>query len=157
MTNESVQNYTRRITDANPTEIIAVVFEIAEVYLDDSIMAYKNNDMQEFDLGIEKAIKCINDLIEALDLQYDIANQLMNIYMFLSKELSLSIVKRDVVSVERIQAMITKLKKSFEELAKQDTSGAMMGNTQSVYAGLTYGKGTLNESTNIQSNRGFTV
>lgn len=157
MTNESVQNYTRRITDANPTEIIAVVFEIAEVYLDDSIMAYKNDDMQTFDLGIEKAIKCINDLIEALDLQYDIANQLMNIYMFLSKELSLSIVKRDVVSVERIQAMITKLKKSFEELAKQDTSGAMMGNTQSVYAGLTYGKGTLNESTNIQSNRGFTV
>ena len=157
MTNESVQNYTRRITDANPTEIIAVVFEIAEVYLDDSIMAYKNDDMQAFDLGIEKAIKCINDLIEALDLQYDIANQLMNIYMFLSKELSLSIVKRDVVSVERIQAMITKLKKSFEELAKQDTSGAMMGNTQSVYAGLTYGKGTLNESTNIQSNRGFTV
>lgn len=157
MTNESVQNYTRRITDANPTEIIAVVFEIAEVYLDDSIMAYKNDDMQAFDLGIEKAIKCINDLIEALDLQYDIANQLMNIYMFLSKELSLSIVKRDVVSVERIQAMITKLKKSFEELAKQDTSGAMMGNAQSVYAGLTYGKGTLNESTNIQSNRGFTV
>ena len=157
MTNESVQNYTRRITDANPTEIIAVVFEIAEVYLDDSIMAYKNDDMQAFDLGIEKAIKCINDLIEALDLQYEIANQLMNIYMFLSKELSLSIVRRDVVSVERIQAMITKLKKSFEELAKQDTSGAMMGNAQSVYAGLTYGKGTLNESTNIQSNRGFTV
>ena len=157
MTNESVQNYTRRITDANPTEIIAVVFEIAEVYLDDSIMAYKNDDMQAFDLGIEKAIKCINDLIEALDLQYEIANQLMNIYMFLSKELSLSLVRRDVVSVERIQAMITKLKKSFEELAKQDTSGAMMGNAQSVYAGLTYGKGTLNESTNIQSNRGFTV
>ena len=34
---------------------------------------------------------------------------------------------------------------SFEQVAKQDTSGAVMANTQQIYAGLTYGKGTLNE------------
>ena len=31
------------------------------------------------------------------------------------------------------------------------------GNAQTVYAGLTYGKGTLNESTSATSNRGYTV
>jgi flagellar protein FliS len=38
-----------------------------------------------------------------------------------------------------------KLRKSFEEVAKQDTSGSVVQNSQKVYAGLTYGKGTLNE------------
>lgn len=37
------------------------------------------------------------------------------------------------------------LHSAFEEVAKQDTSGAVMQNTQQVYAGLTYGKGKLNE------------
>ena len=42
-------------------------------------------------------------------------------------------------------------------LRNDKNSGAVMGNAQEVYAGLTYGKGTLNESTISQSNRGFTV
>lgn len=37
------------------------------------------------------------------------------------------------------------MKESFEEIAKQDTSGPVMENSQQVYAGLTYGKGSLNE------------
>lgn len=157
MTKESIQDYTLRITNANPTEIIAIIFEATEVYLDDAIMSFKDDNMPGFKTGVEKASRCINDLINSLDLQYDIAKQLMSIYLFFNKELAMAIVKRDVISVQRIQAMITKLKLSFEELAKQDTSGTVMGNTQSVYAGLTYGRGALTESTNIQSNRGYTV
>lgn len=157
MTNESIQYYTRKITSSNPTEIIALVLELTETYLDEAIMAKKEDNLDAFSDSLKKASKCVNDLLEALDLQYEIANQLMDIYMFVNKEITLAIVKKDSSSLPRIQAMITKLKKSFEELSKQDTSGIAMGNTQEVYAGLTYGKGSLNESINIQSNRGFTV
>lgn len=157
MTSETIKKYTRKIADANPTEIIVIVFEIAEIYLDDAIFAYKNNDIDGFTENNNKTKKCIDDLISSLDLQYDISKYLLNIYMFVNKELSMSVVKKDILSVTRIQAMLTKLKVAFEELSKQDTSGAVMGNAQEVYAGLTYGKGVLNESTNIQSNRGFTV
>lgn len=157
MTNETVKKYTLRIADANPTEIIAIVYELAEIYLDDAIFAHKNNDMEGFADGVKRASKCVNDLISSLDLQYEISKSLLSIYMFINKELSMAVVKKDALTVARIQAMITKLKASFEELAKQDNSGAVMGNAQEVYAGLTYGKGVLNESTNIQSNRGFTV
>ena len=38
-----------------------------------------------------------------------------------------------------------KLCKAFEEVAKHDTSKSVVQNSQQVYAGLTYGKGTLNE------------
>ena len=157
MTEETIKKYTLRIADANPTEIIAIVYEMAEVYLDDAIFAHKNGDADVFSESIKKASRCINDLIDSLDLQYEISKSLLSIYMFINKELSMAVIKNDALPVTRIQAMITKLKVSFEELSKQDNSGAVMGNTQEVYAGLTYGKGTLNESTNIQSNRGFTV
>lgn len=157
MTQETKKNYTLRIADANPTEIIYLVLEMAETYLDEAIMAKKDDNIEVFNDSLRKASKCINDLIESLDLQYDIAKQLMDIYMFVNREISMAIIKKDSSSMPRVQAMITKLKTSFLELSKQDKSGAVMGNTQGVYAGLTYGKGALNESTEIQSNRGFTV
>ncbi|OYO98714.1 flagellar protein FliS, partial [Lachnotalea glycerini] len=47
---------------------------------------------------------------------------------------------------------------AFTEVAKKDDSPVLMGNTQQVYAGLTYGKGSLTESfSNQGSNRGFRV
>lgn len=157
MTNDTIQYFTRKITDSNPTEIIALVYEMTEIYLDEAILAAKEDNYDMFDLSVDKASKCINDLNEALDLQYEISVQLMSIYMFMKKELALAKVKRDRESIARIQAMITKLKSSFVELSKKDTSGAAMGNAQEVYAGLTYGRDSLNESMNIESNRGYTV
>ena len=54
---------------------------------------------------------------------------------------------------------MTKLKAAFEEVAKQDTSEPLMENTQQVYAGLTYGKGSLNEvlMSRDEYNRGYRV
>ena len=55
------------------------------------------------------------------------------------------------------QEDIEKLRAGFEGIKGQDTSGPVMQNVQQVYAGLTYGKGTLNEAyLNPQDyNRGF--
>lgn len=157
MTGEQIQKYTRKISDANATQIIVIVYEILETYIDDAIGAYNEKDFGAFSNNLKKACKCVSDLEEALDMQYEISANLLDIYLFVNKELSIASVTRDVETVSRIKTFITKLKKSFEELAKQDTSAPVMGNTQEVYAGLTYGKGTLTESTSMESNRGFTV
>ena len=157
MTNEQIKNYTLRIAYSNPTEVIVIVFELAQIYLDEAIKKQRENDFDGFKLCINKATNCINDLIEALDLSYDIARELLNIYLFINRELSLSIIKYDENTLTRIISMLNKLQKSFEELSKTDTSGKAFKNAQEVYAGLTYGRGTLNESTSIDANRGFTV
>ena len=62
--------------------------------------------------------------------------------------------------MENLNAIIRirqKLKDSFQEEAKEDLSGAVMENTQSVYAGLTYGKNSLNEvlMNDHEGSRGF--
>ena len=157
MTNEQIKNFTLKIADSNATEVIVIVYELAQIDLNDAIKKYRENDFDAFKLCINKTTNCINDLIESLDLSYDIARQLLNIYLFINRELSLSIVKYDENKLTRIAAMLNKLQKSFEELSKTDTSGKALKNAQEVYAGLTYGRGTLNESTSIDTNRGFTV
>jgi len=158
MTDETIKKYTRQIADANRTQIIVLVYEIAEIYLEDALEFIRDGKTYEFMKSCERAARCINDLIESLDLQYEISDNLMDIYMFINRELSLAQVRLDAVSVKRLLELITKLKLAFTELAKQDNSGPLMGNSQGVYAGLTYGPGSsLTELTDIDGNRGFTV
>lgn len=157
MTKDTIQKYTRRISSANKSEIIVCVYEIGEIYMEDAIESHQNNDMDGFIMNCNKAVRCINDLLDALDYSYELAFPLMRIYQFMIKELSLAGPKNDCVTVKKIQALFTKMKISFEEIAKSDSSEAMMSNTQSVYAGLTYGKNSLNESLSGDINRGFKV
>lgn len=157
MTKETIQNYTLRISTANKSEIIVCVFELGEIYLDDAIECHKSSDMEGFSNNCTKSIKCINDLLESLNYDYELAFPLMEIYQFMIKELSIARIKYDVSTVMRIQSLLTKLKLSFEEVAKSDISAPVMQNSQSVYAGLTYGRNTLTESLDTDVNRGFTV
>ena len=54
--------------------------------------------------------------------------------------------------------MIKELRESYEKISSQDTSAPIMENAQTVYAGLTYGKDSLNENLSAQSiHRGFRV
>jgi len=54
--------------------------------------------------------------------------------------------------------MMRKLHDAYATVSKEDTSGSVMENTQTVYAGLTYGKNQLMESLgNEGSLRGLRV
>jgi len=157
MTKDSIQKYTLRISEANRSDIIVCVFEIGEIYMEDAIESFREGNLEEFRNACSKARNCINDLLESLNFEYELAEPLMQIYLFMAKEITLASIKGDIEMVKKIQAMFTKLKISFEEVAKSDTSAPVMENTQTVYAGLTYGKNSLNENITGEANRGFTV
>ena len=54
--------------------------------------------------------------------------------------------------------MIQELKESYEKISMEDTSAPIMENAQTIYAGLTYGKDSLNVSLSDQgTNRGFCI
>ena len=76
---------------------------------------------------------------------YEISHNLYSIDTYVNRQLTASIIKRKPVNIDSVKENMEKLRKSFEEVAKQDTSGSVVQNSQKVYAGLTYGKGTLNE------------
>lgn len=157
MTKEQIQDYTLRITHANRSELIVIVYDLALNYLDLAIKAYDKGQQEVFSANSRYANKCICDLLEALDFNYEPAYPLMRIYVFISKQISLAPIKRDKKPLEDSVRLLKKLRKSFEDIAAQDDSEPLMSNTQDVYAGLTYGRGSLNESVNSVPNRGFTV
>ena len=157
MTREQKQDYTLKITQANRSELIVIVYDIALSYIDTAIQAYDEHNLEAFGANSRYAGKCVGDLLEALDFNYEPAYPLMRIYVYVSKLLALAPVKKDKESLEVSKRLLTKLRKSFEDIAAQDNSAPLMSNTQEVYAGLTYGRGNLNESLAGASNRGFTV
>lgn len=157
MTKEQIQDYTLRITQANRSELIVIVYDLAINYLDSAIKAYDSGNNEAFSANSRYANKCIGDLLEALDFNYEPAYPLMRIYVFISKQISLAPIKKDKKPLEDSVRMLKKLRKSFEDIAAQDDSEPLMSNTQEVYAGLTYGRGNLNENVNSVPNRGFTV
>lgn len=155
MTKERINEYTLKITQASRTEMIVILYDLADEYMDDAIKSYKANDHEGFRNNCLKAGRVIQDLIGALDFTYDLASALYRIYEYVSREISMAVIRNEIDGLIECRKLLASLKESFEKLAASDNSGPAMGNTQTVYAGLTYGKGVLNESIALESNRGF--
>ena len=143
MTNEQIREYTLKITNASPTGIIVIMYDLAIDYIREAQKCFDANDHEGARSSCTNAGRVLGDLISSLDFTYEISFPLFRIYEFISKEVSMSVIKNDGSALASCIKLL-------------GSSGPAMSNTQSVYAGLTYGKGTLNESTS-SDNRGFTV
>lgn len=159
MKKESIQTYSYRISQASPTELVVIMYDMIAEYLADAVTALHLPDIDEFRQNIKLAKRVIDELVSGLDMQYEISGQLFQVYGVMSRFLIRASAGRDETLVQSVIRMIQMLRKSFAELSKEDKSGPVMRNTQQVYAGLTYSNaGGSNEFSNDPiSNRGYTV
>lgn len=158
MTQELIQQYKLRIVEANKTELIVILYEMLMDYLKDAIEANRRNDRDGFRKEIKRARGCVLELMESLHLEYDLARNYLKIYSYVNRELAMADARNTVEPLEEIRKIIAGFHEAYSEVSKQDTSVPVMANTQSVYAGLTYGKSNLNENLMDQTtNRGFLV
>lgn len=158
MTREKKQEFTLKITQANKTGLVVILYEMTLAFLEDASAAFDAGDKAEFKKSIGKAKDCIDELIASLDLSYDIALKLHSLYFFYKRQLSTAAIQGKREPMEPVVDMLKELKKSYEKVASQDTSAPLMKNTQAVYAGLTYGKGSLNVDLADQgADRGFRI
>lgn len=156
MTKELKQQYTLRITQANKTELIVILYDMILSYLEDAKEAHENADRAGFRDAIRKIRGCNQELIASLHLEYEPAMNLLSLYLYVNRELVRADIHDTPKNLENVQLVIEGLREAYAAIAAQDTSGAVMQNTQTVYAGLTYGKGDLTENMTDQgTNRGF--
>ena len=153
MTDEARKDFTMRITQANKSGLVVILYEMYLTYLEDAINAA--DDRQKFRQSIRKARGCINELMNSLDFEYELAYNLLQLYVYVNKEMAAADVRGIVKPLEICRKIMKGLLEAYREVSSQDTSGPIMENTQTVYAGLTYGKGKLTESMAHQGNRGF--
>ena len=158
MTKELKQEYTLRITQANKTQLITILYEMLLVYVDDARTAYEKKDRMEFRESIRKARGCVDELLSSLHFEYDLSMNFLQLYLYVNRELARADIQNQTESLSNVESVIKNLHKAYLELEKQDLTGAVMQNVQSVYAGLTYGKHDLNENLSDQGfDRGFRV
>ena len=158
MKKEKKQEFTLRITKANKTQMIVILYDIVLEYLKDSLEELEKENFKEFKWNVERAKDCLDELLNSLNLEYEIAGILRGLYFFYKRELSTAAIHHSREKVQPVINMIQELKESYEKVSLEDTSAPVMENTQTIYTGLTYGKDCLNVSLSDQgSNRGFCI
>ncbi len=158
MTRELKQEFTLRITQANKTQLITILYEMALLYVDEAKEALSREDKAGFRQAIRKIRNCTNELTDSLNFEYELAQNFLQLYLYINRELVKASMHYELENLEHVRFVIDKLQRAYKQIEDLDVSGPVMGNTQTVYAGLTYGKNTLTENiTDPVANRGFRV
>ena len=156
MTKEIKQQFTLRITQANSTQLVVIIYEMLLCYMDEAKSAIASEDKAGTLEAIRKARGCINELMNSLHMEYEPAPSLMQLYLFCIRRLAALEYSLEPSIIEEVEKVIVPLHEAYERIAVQNKQAPIMNNSQSVYAGLTYGRGDLNENLSDQ-NRGMRV
>ena len=155
MTSECKQQFTLRISRANPTEMIVILYEMLLAYLEEGEAARDKAQLRE---AVRKTRGCLNELINSLNLEYDPAPALLQLYLYCTRRLVAWEMRGEEEAPREIRKVIQPLHDAYAQIEKLNQQGAVMNNSQTVYAGLTYGRTTLTENMADQSpNRGMLV
>ena len=157
MNKEEQKDFARRITQANRTELLLVTYDILISQIREAKKQHGAGDIEEYRTSMKSAQRFLAELMSTLDFTYPISRDLMALYECVQRLLVRSDISGEPYKLDSALSVIEGLRKAFAGVAEQDDSEPLMENTQSVFAGLTYGKGTLNE-TDLDpnaTNRGF--
>ncbi|MCQ2082577.1 MAG: flagellar protein FliS [Lachnospiraceae bacterium] len=157
MTKELKQEYTLKVSQANPSEMIVILYEILLEYIEEARVCHGNQDLEGFRAAIVHATAVLRELSSSINFENEIAGNLLSLYVYCTKELSKASIHNSAEELYHAEIVIQKLHKTYIEVASYDKSSPVMKNTQTVYAGLTYGKESLVVHLNQNLNRGYTV
>lgn len=159
MKKEVMKEFTVRVTQASKSELTVILYEMILTELKEAKEAHGQGDMTAFDRELKLAQKYVTELQATLNYSYSISYDLLSLYLYVNKSIITAIVRRSPDTLDTAESILNKLLVSFKGVSDLDKSGPVMRNTQQLYAGLTYGKGYLNETYVDPSdqNRGFIV
>ncbi|MBQ2264545.1 MAG: flagellar protein FliS [Lachnospiraceae bacterium] len=158
MNNELKQQYKLRITSANKTELVVILYEMYLQYVQEAKDALQTGNKPAFKDALSHARGCVKELMNSLNFDYSPAQELKQLYIYVNKELVEADLHGKTEHLDNTIKVMTELWEAYKEISSQDTSPAVMTNSQSIYAGLTYGKSDLVENLDqVGENRGFLV
>lgn len=156
MDKDRQRDYARRISQASRTELVVITYEIILEEIENANAFYRDGAVNDYRAALKRAQQFLSELMRALDFKYSISGQMFGLYEYVQRILVKCEISGCPENLENAENVLKRLMSAFREVAKCDTSGSVMENTQSIYAGLTYGRGSLNEMNMTDgTNRGF--
>ncbi len=157
MTKQEINDFGVKISQANRTGLIVIMYELAVKYIDDGIKEFEADNVEEYCRNIKRAKSVVNELACVLNMKYEISYKLRSLYSFMISVFVRADIRRETDELRRVREMLIKLKDAFAAVGESDGSEPLMQNIQQVYAGLTYSKSSLNEEVYSNINRGYKV
>lgn len=156
MKDELKKEFGRRIAQANPISMITILYDMTLVYLGDAKEALEAKQEKKFVQEIHYAQDCLMELLNSLNMKYEPAPALHELYLYMHRELANAIISSSKEPLAQSESILNRLRDAYLELEKTGSFEPVMDNTQQIYAGLTYGKHSLIESiAQPVNNRGF--
>lgn len=156
MTREEIQDFTLRITHANKTEMIVVLYDIILTYIDEAQTNLLKDDIKAFRESVKNLKNAFRELMDSVDTSIDLGLNLLKLYVFCQGQVTKALTNLDTKHLDNVKNVIAGLKESYEQIAPLDKSASIMENTEKVYSGLTYNPYGRSESmVDTASNRGF--
>lgn len=156
MTNEKKQEFTLRITQANKSQLIVLLYEIFLQYMEDAKDALANGQKDAFHRSMEKSIDCLRELTDSVQEKNELGRTVLDLYLYVSRQLGMALGSKKAEPLFEAEKVMCRLYEIYKEDAVNDTSDPVMQKSQQVYAGLTYGREDLTVSSQDGSgSRGF--
>ena len=157
MDKDKLQEFATRVSQANRSELVVVIYEATLASIVEGKKLLEKNEIAEARQEIERAKGMINELMASLDMQYSVSHYLRQLYIYCYHELCHGVALRQPELFDHATDVLEGLLPSFREVAKQDDSKPVMKNVQQIYAGLTYGRKSLNETiaVGVDMKRGY--
>ena len=157
MDSGKLKAYTARVTQANRSELVVITYDVIIDSIEEAKKNFEAKDYLMYEKELKRVQKLLNELMGSLDHRFPISRDLLQLYSFTNRRVIDALLKREPELLDTVVSVIGKLRVGFEGVAKEDKSAPVMGNTQKLYAGLTYGKHALNEVfvNGNEANRGF--
>ncbi|MBO7600492.1 MAG: flagellar protein FliS [Lachnospiraceae bacterium] len=156
MTKEKIRAFTYRISKANKTEMIAILYDIGIEYLNEAEKSLAKDDKTAFRNDLNRARGAVKELMASVNTETGLGKNFLNIYIYCNSELTKAFLNFDKEHIDNVKEIFTELSEAYNRVCKMDVSGPVMGNTETVYSGLTYNRSLLsNLSSDVSKNRGY--
>ena len=156
MTKETIQSFTYRITTANKTEMIAILYDIGRAYIKDASECLDASDKAGFRTNVNCVRNTVKELMASVNTSEELGRTFLSLYIFCNKQLTKAFLDYDKEALNVVDDMFKELGEVYHQISGLDKSKPVMNNAETVYSGLTYNRSLSPESmTSGSSNRGF--
>ncbi|MCL2573736.1 MAG: flagellar protein FliS [Defluviitaleaceae bacterium] len=154
------QEFTRRIKNATPMQLIVINYELLLFFMDEASAAAAR--MPECVAALESARAALSELHASLDMDIEFSKDLGNLYLYVNKCLIHAGMRRTNDEKNALlsdaRGIVAELHKAWQTLDSDDgLYERLLGeNSQKIFAGLTYGKdGRLEEFQDFNPDGGY--
>lgn len=136
-----------RIANANNAELVAILYEGLIDSLEDSIDYLKVGASKKLNTSLQKTREILAELLSTLQGDSEVANNLKSIYFYINQLITEAENKQDVEKLQLAIKVVAPIYEGWRELGEREGGQATAASSEGprIVAGMTYGKGQLND------------